>query len=144
MAEGDGSIFNDFKEQVMCGVHDLDTGGNTLKVILVTGYSLDIDGDQVYADVSASEVTGTGYSAGGETLASQTVTQDNTNNRGVFDAGNVTWTGLNAGTPNYAILYNDTPTTPAKPLIAAWEITTPSNGGDYTLQWHTDGIILLT
>lgn len=144
MAEGDGLIYNDFKEQVMCGVHDLDTAGNVLKAILVTGYSVDIDTHQVYADVSGSEVTGTGYSAGGETLTGQTVTQDNTNDRGAFDGGNVTWNGLDAGTPNYAILYNDTPTTPAKPLIAAWEITTASNGGDYTLQWHTDGIILLT
>jgi hypothetical protein len=29
-------------------------------------------------------------------------------------------------------------------LIAYWELTTASNGGDYTLQWNASGIILLT
>ena len=95
-----------------------------------------------------SEVTGTGYSAGGVTLTSQDVTQDNTNDRGIFDAADVTWTGLNiAGTsasPSHAILYDDTVTAPADALIAYWEVTTATNGGDYTLQFNATGIITLT
>jgi hypothetical protein len=144
MAEGDGSVYNNFKEQVMEGIFNLASGGDTINVMLVTGHSLDIDNDTVYGDVSADEVTGTGYTAGGETLVGQDVTQDNANDRGVFDAGNVTWSSLTAGTPNYAIMYDDTPTTPNKPLIAAWELATATNGGDFTLQWHTDGILLLS
>jgi len=106
MAEGDGKIYRTFKEDVMCGHHNLDTGGNTLK-------------------------TGTGT----------------TGERGKFDADNVTWTGLNiAGTsasPTHAILYNDSPTSPADPLIAYWEVTTATNGGDYTLAWNAAGILIL-
>lgn len=152
MAEGDGHIFRTFKEDVMAGVHDLDTGGQTVKVALVSGYSLDTVGDNVWADVSVSEVTGTGYTAGGKSLANQTVTETGTGTgtsgeRGKFDADNVTWTGLNiggtSGSPSHAVVYNDSQTTPAKPLIGAWEVTTATNGGNYTLEWHTDGIIVL-
>lgn len=144
MAEGDGAIYNNFKEQVMEGIFNMASGGDTLKVALVTGYTPNIDTHTVWADASAAEESGSGYSAGGETLTSQDVTQDNTNNRGIFDAADVTWTGLDVGTPSHAILYDDTPTTPADPLIAYWEITTASNGGNYTLQWNAVGIITLT
>lgn len=140
MAEGDGAIYNNFKEQVMEGAFNLLT--DTLKVILVTGHTPDIDAHTGYADVSANEESGTGYTAGGETLASVTVVQDNTNDRGVFDAADVTWTGLDVGTPSHAILYDDTHASDL--LIAYWEVTTASNGGNYTLQWNASGIILLT
>lgn len=152
MAEGDGKIYRTFKEDVMAGVHDLDTGGDTLKLALVTGYTPNTVTHNVWADASGSEVTGTGYVAGGDTLANQTVTETGTGTgttgeRGKFDADNVTWTGLNiggtSGAPSHAVLYNDTPTTPAKPLIAYWEVTTTSNGGDYTLTFDGAGIIIL-
>lgn len=142
MAEGDGSIYNNFKEQILLGELDLGSAADVIKVILVTGHSLDIDLDVSYGDVSGDEESGTGYTAGGETLANQAVTQDNVNDRADLDGDDVTWTGLDVGTPNYAIMYDDTHA--SKYLIAAWEIATASNGGDYTLEWHTDGILLLT
>jgi hypothetical protein len=149
MAQGDGVVYNDFKEQILKGVHNLASGGHTLKMILVSGYTPNIDTDQVYADVSGTEYgSSAGYTAGGETLGSQSVAQDNTNDRGVFDAADVTWTSLgplSPATPSHAILYNDTPTSPADPLAAYWEIgSTATNGGNYTLQFHADGAILIT
>ena len=140
MAEGDGAIYNNFKEQVMEGEFNLLT--DVIKVALVTGYTPDIDTHTAWADVSANEESGTGYTAGGETLGSVTVTQDDTNDRGVFDGADVTWTGLDVGTPSHAIMYDDTHASDL--LIAYWEVTTASNGGDYTLQWNASGIILLT
>lgn len=140
MAEGDGTVYNNFKEQLLLGTIDL--ANDTLKMMLVTGHSLDIDNDASYSDVSGDEESGTGYTAGGETLTGQSVTQNNTDNRAEFDANDVTWTGLDVGTPNFAILYDDTHA--SNWLIAAWEIATASNGGDYTLQFHSDGIILLS
>lgn len=149
MAEGDGAIYNNFKEQVMEGVYNLASGGHTLKVTLHTGYTPNIDTDTVWADVSATEyTTANGYTAGGETLAGQDVTQDNTNDLGKFDANDVTWTSLgplSPATPSHAILWDDTPTSPADPLIAYWVLgTTATNGGNYTLQWGANGIITLT
>lgn len=146
MAEGDGTVYNNFKEQLLAGTIDLsgDSTGHTIKAILVTSHSLDIDNDAAYSDVSGDECSGTGYTAGGETLTNQAVTQDNANDRADFDADDVTWTGLDVsagGDPNYVILYDDDA---ADALIAAWEIATGTNGGDWTVQWHADGILLLT
>lgn len=151
MAEGDGAIYNNFKEQVMEGVYNLASGGDTLKLTLHTGYTPDIDTHTIWGDTGVSTTeysTASGYTAGGKTLGSQDVTQDNTNDRGAFDAADVTWTSLGAlspATPSHAILWDDTPTSPADPLIAYWELgTTATNGGDYTLQFGANGLILLT
>ena len=66
MAEGDGAIYNTFKELVMEGRYDL--VADTVKVILVTGHTPNIDTHISYGQVSGDEESGTGYSAGGETL----------------------------------------------------------------------------
>jgi len=149
MAEGDGAIYNTFKERVMEGTYNLASGGHTLKVTLHTGYTPNIDTHTVWADVSGTEYgTASGYTAGGKTLGSQDTTMDTTNDRGKFDAADPTWTSLgplSPTTPSHAILWDDTPTSPADPLICYWALgTTATNGGDYTLQFGTDGIILLT
>ena len=149
MAQGDITIYNDFKEQVLKGVHNLASGGNVLKLTLHTGYTPNIDTHQVWADVSSTEYgTGAGYTAGGKTLANQAVTQNNTNDRSELDADNVTWTALgplSPATPSHGILWNDTPTSPADPLIAYIELgTTATNGGDYTIAWSTSPSAILT
>lgn len=149
MAEGDGFIYNNFKEQVMEAEFNLATAGDVLKLILVSGHTPNIDTHTIKGDVVADEYsTATGYTAGGETLAGQDVTQDDSNDRGVFDATDVTWTSLgplSPATPSHAILYDDTNTAPVDPLIAYWVLgTTATNGGNYTIQWGTNGIILLT
>ena len=149
MAEGTGLIYNNFKEQVMEGIFDLSTGGDTLKLILVSSYTPNIDTDILYGDVTAEEYGATGnYSIGGETLTTQDVTQDDTDDEGVFDAADVTWTSLgplSPNTPSHCVLFDDTPTTPVDPLIAYWTLgTTATNGGNYTISWGTEGIINLT
>jgi len=140
VAEGDGTIYNNFKHQVMEGEFDL--LNDTIKVALVTGHSPDIDTHTQWSDASGDEESGTGYSAGGETLGSVAVTMDTDNDRGKFDGADVTWSGLDVGTPSHAIMYDDTHASDL--LIAYWELSTASNGGDYTLQWGANGIILLT
>ncbi len=151
MAEGDGTLYRVFKASLMEAEHDLSSGGDTLKVTLHTGYTPSQAHDE-WADVTASEYgTGNGYTAGGKTLGSQTVTVNTSAHRGEFDGADVTWTSLGPltpATPSHAILWNDTPTTPlTDPLIGYWELgSTATNGGDYTLQWSTSpsAIILLT
>lgn len=149
MAQGDQVIYNDFKEQILRAVHNLASGGHALKVTLHTGYTPNIDTHQVFADVTATQYgTGSGYTAGGKTLANQSVTQDNTNDRALFDADDVTWTALGPltpATPSHAILWNDTPTSPVDPLISYVELgTTATNGGDYTLQFSTSPSALIS
>lgn len=151
MAEGDGFIYNNFKEVIMNGVYNLASAQDVIKVILVSAHTPTIDAaDSVLLDVSADEYgAGSGYTVGGETLAGQTTAQNDTSDRGEFDGTDLTWTALGAlspATPSHAIMYDDTPAAPqADPLIAYWVLgTTATNGGDYTLQWGANGIILLT
>ena len=151
MAEGDGFIYNNFKELVMEGIYDLSSGGDAIKVTLHTAYTPNIDTHLLFgtAGVSSTEYgSGSGYTAGGKTLASQDVIQNDTDDRGEFDGADVTWTSLgplSPATPSDAIMWDDTPSAPVDPLIAYWELgVTATNGGNYTLQWGANGIILLT
>ena len=149
MAEGDGIFYNAFKKDVLDGAHDLDSGGHTIKAILVSSYTPNIDTHKLYSDVSGVEYgAGSGYTVGGETLGSQATTQDDANDRADWDGADTVWVSLgplSPATPSDLILYNDTQTTPSKPLIVYFEIgVTATTGGNYTIQWHTDGIALLT
>src|SRR5688572_14265661 len=97
--------YNGYKQ----GLHDasINWGSATLKVALVTStYTPDID-THVFFDDITNEVVGTGYTAGGATLASKTTTQNNTDNTGDADAANVTW-ATSTITARGAILYKDT------------------------------------
>jgi len=153
MAEGDGFIFNNFKEEVMEGAFNLASGGDTLKDAMWHTTVPDIDTDTAWGDFSGNEVSdgAVNYTAGGETLANQDVTQDNANDRGVFDADNVTWSSLLLttpadATPDYGGIYDDTIAAPTADLmICYFELgTTVTNGGNYTHQFGANGIILLT
>lgn len=139
MAQGDGVIYNELKKELLKGTIDLD--GHTLKMMMVTGYTPNIDTHNGYSDVSSYELSGTNYTAGGVTLTSPTITEDTSNDKGVFDAADVTWSSINAGTPSHSILYDDTHA--SKCLIAYWEVTTPTNGGNYTLQFGAGGVLTL-
>lgn len=149
MAEGDGAVYNNFKEQVLLGAFDLGNGGDTLKIFMWHTTVPDIDSHTAYSDYSANEVSdgGTNYTAGGETLASQAVTQDNANDLGKFDADDPTWSSLllttpGDATPDYCGIYS---VTASNQMICYWELgTTPTNGGDYTLQFNGSGILTLT
>src|ERR671926_414352 len=95
-------IFNSFKKKIMDGSIDLDT--DTIKVALVTSsYTPDQDAHDFFDDVT-NEVSGTGYSAGGASLANKAVTADNTDNEGVFDADDTNW-GSSTITARGAVLY---------------------------------------
>jgi len=142
MAEGDITVYNNFKEQVLLGAVDLSS--DTLRVTLHTGYTPDVD-HNVWGDASGTEYPTYGnYTANGVQLLSGSVTQDDANDRAAFDANNVTWTSLNLSgtTPSDAVIRD---TTATECLVCWVELgTTATNGGDYTLQWHTDGIFLLS
>lgn len=144
MAEGDGVIYNDFKEQLLLGTYNLSS--DTIRVVLVTGYTPNIDTHATYADVSGVECSGTGYTAGGSAIGSPAVTQDNTNDRAAYDGADVTFTALNVGTPSHAVLQRQgaTATTSTNKLLAYFILGRASNGGDYTLSFNSIGILTLS
>ena len=141
MAEGDITFYNTAKKKLVDG--DIDWLADTIKVALFTGYTPNIDTDEFFDDISTEE-SGTGYTAGGETLGSKTSTVDTGNDRAVIDAADVTWSGLDVGTPSHGVIYKDTGTPGTSALIAHVELGTASNGGDYTIAWNATGIATLT
>lgn len=135
-------IYNNFKKLIMNGGIDLDT--DTIKVALVTSsYTPDQDVHDFFDDVT-NEVSGTGYTAGGATLGSVTVTADNTDNEGVFDAADTSWTTATI-TARAAVIYKSTGTASTSALIAYVDFGSDkvSTAGTFTISWNSEGILNL-
>lgn len=135
-------IYNSFKKKIMDGSIDLDT--DTIKVALVTSdYTPSQDNHEDYADIT-NEVSGTGYTAGGATLANKAVTKDNTDNEGVFDADDVTWTSSTI-TARGAIVYKDSGTDATSWFICYFDFGSDksSSSGDFKITWNSEGIVNL-
>ncbi len=78
----------------------------TFKLALTTsGYTPDPDSDEFFDDVT-DEITGAGYTAGGETLTSVSWTYDSLNRAGVLGCDSVEWAALTP-TFRYAVAYQD-------------------------------------
>lgn len=66
-------------------------GADTIKMALMTsGYTPNLGSDQLWSGISANEITGTGYTAGGATLGSPTATET------VANSWTTTWAATNA------------------------------------------------
>ena len=128
----------------------LNTGINmlsdTIKVALVTSAHTPAVGDNFMSTYTASELSGTGYTAGfggagRKTLGSKSVTQDDTNNWGVFTAADPTWTAINAGTAAAAVILNEVTSDADSPVLAVvvFGSSVVTNGGDFTIHWASTG-----
>lgn len=116
-----------FKEDLFNKEQDLDT--DTIKIALYTS-SATLDASTT-AYTATNEVTGTGYSAGGETLANSTVATSGTTAYVDFD--NPEWTSASF-TARGALIYNDT--TSGDNAIAVLDF-----GGDFTVSSGTFRIV---
>ena len=124
---------------------------DTIKVMLLgAGYTP--NNDHVFiSDLGANELSGTGYTAGfgsasRKTLSSKVITKDDTNDIAFFDAADVSWTAISAGTAAYAAIVKEGTSDTDSPVIAVIDQSpdVATNGGDYTIQWAADGIFKLT
>ena len=115
-----------FKRDVMLGLHDLDT--DTIKIALYTSSAT--LGATTTAYATTNEVVGTGYTAGGVTLASTSVIINSTS--GCFDSDNPEWTSATF-TARGALIYNDTESDLA---IAVLDF-----GGDFSVAGGTFRIV---
>ena len=134
-------VLNNFKEQLL--LKTIDCNSDTFKVALYSVALASPDGADV-AYSATNEIVASGYTATGQSIGTPVVTQDDTNNRASWDddGTNVTWTSLATSTILEARLYDDT--TATKWVCILWEIATNSNGGDYTLAFHANGMLLLS
>ena len=90
-----------FKREVLLGIHDLDT--DVLKIALYTADANLGPDTTVYS--ATNEVSGTGYTAGGEVLLNVVVQQGNGTGYATFD--DPSWPGANFTTRG-ALIYNYT------------------------------------
>jgi len=140
MAEGDAVIANNLKEQLL--KKTMDFVNDSFKMALFTAtYTWTPDGaDLAYS--ATNEISAANYTAGGKLLTGLAVTQDDALDLAKWDGNDVSWTALGAASPRHAILYDDT--TATKWVVGHWELATDSNGGDYTLQFNTAGIMTVS
>lgn len=123
---------------------DFDT--DTIKVALLSSsYTPDQDAHDYLNDVSTYEVSGTGYTAGGNTLGSKTATYDSANNVVVLDAADTTWSSSTI-TARYAVVYGSTGTASTSPLIGYVDFGSDqsSTNGNFTITWDSTGIVRIT
>lgn len=109
--------FQDFVEQLGAGVHDLRASGHTLKVYLTNNTP------DVAAHVKKADLAGITEQNG---YAPADIQNDYAESGGVgtMTGVDIEWTaGAGGFGPfRYAVLYNDTPTSPiADPLIGYWD-----------------------
>lgn len=133
MASG---VYHQFKGELMNGVYDLEA--DTVKVSLYDNSHSFTATDDGYTTTNELATSG-GYTQGGATLASVAVSADTD---GSFDATDTEWTSATFSA-YHAVVWDDTPTSPANPLICSIDfggIQTVSSG-TFTIQWHADGIV---
>jgi len=142
----------------------------TFRAMLVESTDYVFNADQTFvddgstSDLLSEEASGTGYTGGTLStdrlsLATRTITADNTNDRAVLDSTDITWTAIDVGAGvevGLAVIAEafssagsaDTTTLPCcyYDSTTLSNSTTPvtTNGGDLTIQWSTSGVMTLT
>lgn len=134
MASG---IYDRFKANLFNKIVDLEA--DTVKVMLLNNSHSFTSTNNVIGDVSANEISGTGYTAGGATLAGKAVTQGATTK---WDATDVQWTTATF-TAYHAVIYDDTVAT--DDLICSIDFggAKSVSAGTFKIQWHVNGIVTL-
>jgi hypothetical protein len=110
------SKFNAFSENLCEAVHNL--GSHTLKVMLTN--TAPTSANSVKADLTEIS-SGNGYTTGGTQATISSSAQTSGTYKLVLADVVFTATGGSIGPFRYAVLYNDTPSSPADPLIGWWD-----------------------
>jgi hypothetical protein len=123
----------------------IDTAGQSLeaethKTLMVTDtYTPDFNAHDFRNDIT-NEVTGTGYTAGGNALTTTEITLSG----GVltFDAADVAWASSTIANAMAAVHYFNVGADTTDQLVFLSDFVTAasSSGGTFTIQWHASGI----
>ena len=129
---------------------DFDEAGHDMRVLLVrvgSTAATQEDATTISGFTTLNEFDGAAYVR--KALASQVVNEDTVNNRGEFDAPDVVWTALGAGSSNcigaviFRFVTNDADSVPIA-YIDAGGFPFNGNGGDVTLAFNVEGILQAT
>ena len=129
------AMCNSFKQELLGGVHDLDT--HTLKIALIKPSPTGNFGAATtnYSELTSSsdEATGTNYSAGGQTLDSATITLSGTT--AFVDFADEVFSNLTI-TAAGAIIYNSSASNKAI-AVFSFGSNVASTAGDFTVIFPT-------
>ncbi len=137
-------LYNSFKGATMKADIDLET--DSIKVALFTSsYTPNIDTQDFFNDLTGEVAAGGGYTSGGQALANKTVTTDNTDDEGVFDADDVAWTSSTI-TARYAVIYKDTGVASTSALAGYIDFGSDQSSvnATFTIAWAAEGIVNLS
>lgn len=125
-----------FKQQLLEAVHDFRlTGGDTFKIAMYTNTASFTAATTAYT--ATNEVSGTGYTAGGNTLTRIDPTTSGTT--AYTDFADTTWS-TSTITARGALIYNTTPThTYTNPTVVVLDFGSDksSTAGDFTIIFPT-------
>jgi hypothetical protein len=125
---------------------EIDYDTDSIKLAATTStYTPDQDAHNYFNDIT-NEITGTGYTAGGQALTTKTVTYTAATNKHVLDADDVAWI-TSTLTARHFVLYDATPGSDAtRPLIGyqseASDVSTTA--GTLSVVWSASGIVEIT
>jgi len=111
-------------------------------VLLTSSYTPHVDTDDSYADISAYEVSGTGYTAGGKTLTNLDVAVNGYEFS--IDSDDVSWPSSTIPNARYAVLCDYTPSGNSnKKLVCYWDLLQDHSSSDTTflLVFSSSGIL---
>ncbi len=121
------AMCSSFKQQILLGEHDLDT--DVIKIALYTSAATLSAATTAYT--TSDEVVGTGYTAGGNTLAGATVSLTGTT--AFVDFSDTTWTTATI-TARGALIYNSSKSNKAVAVLDFGSDKT-STAGSFTVQF---------
>lgn len=149
MAQGDFTLFNEYSLELLSGTHNHASGGHTFKVALITTLPTASQTTPTLSDFT--QVTGTGYSAGGESITTgQSVTNVSGSTYKWDSTDNPSWTQNGSGPTNIiaALIYNDTSATDK--AVGFIDMTTDGGttpislqAGNVSITWNASGILTL-
>ncbi len=125
------ALCTSFKEELLEGIHDFTTTGDTFKLALYTS-SASLDASTTTYSTT-NEVSGTGYTAGGNTLSNVSPTTSGTT--AFVDFADTTFSDATI-TAAGALIYNSTDNDRAVAVLDFGGDKTSTNG-DFTIQFPT-------
>lgn len=139
-------VYNEAKYQIAIGVLDF-SSADTRLILVDNTTTCDTEDDVLLMNgfTTLGELSGTGYVR--KVLGNTAVNKDFSNDRVEFDADDVVFTGIDAGTAQAALIYfHVTDDTDSIPLIYIDQTDFPivTNGGDVTLNFNLEGILQFT
>lgn len=136
------SKFNQFVLDLVNGVHNFNSG-HVFKVVLSN--TAPSSGNTILSNITQI-ANGNGYTTGGATVTVTTSASGGVAK--VTISADPSWTASGSVGPfRYAVLYNDTPTSPADPLIGYWDngsSITLASGDTFTVDYdQTNGVFTI-